>query len=607
MPYTRSSGRSGPRNSIILIGMILLVAAGPLAKVEAGHPEYMELDYKNVPALEFKGYWDTTGIFVATDIEELPQPRQPKVRGEIQQIDLKNGTVTMYGVPIEIYERTQFLGMTDEEASSNPLKVGQRVEISCKIDEDGTWKARKIKTKDIKSSDKIKGSITRVSVDGNPPDTVEINGLKILLVEDTDVNEPGSYFEQEEFRELNYTNAEENSGGLVLGDRLHLAADYRQTVRAEDEYDLSNDIATDHNDVEPEVRLELSGYYNQKIRAFFQLRMRRQFAFKSDRTSSQSRDIDAGDTQLYILARDVGLKGLALKIGRQDVDEEREWLFDEYLDAVRVFYYRFYPLVLESSLMHSVAPLKEKIKTWTDVFAQVRWYFNKHSRLRGYFLLRRDSDELRNREPVWWGIGYYARIHYVIRPWFEIAMMRGEDKHRPLRATALDLGSTFVADGLPLSPSVTLGYAVSTGDRPGDQIDNEFRQTGYEDNVGYFGGIQTVRFYGEVLDPELSNLKILTLGVGSKPTEHSSVEAVYHSYKQHRPDDKLRSNLIDPPARPNGLSTDIGWELDFILGVNDIWQRLSLSWVVAFFKPGDTFSPFLEDAILNRFSLKIDL
>lgn len=605
MPPNTGLPRIKIRDVLLIITLYSLITA---ASSRAGDAEYMKLDYQEVPAVEIKGYWDTTGVFVATDIEELPRPRRPKLRGEIQAVDMRNREIMMYGIPISVDDETQFMDAEKGISELRDLKAGQRAEVSCKVNSENQWEARKIKASDIKENDKIKGSITRVSVDGNPPDTLEINGLLILLIKGTDVNEPGGFFEEIEFNELAFSGADENSKGITLGRIYQFNADYRQTVRSEKEYDLSEFYDADHNDIEPELRLELTGYLNDNFRAFFQIRARKQYAFESDRGTSQSRELDAGDTQLFLFARNVGIRGLTFKIGRQDVDEPREWLFDEYLDAVRVYYYGREHLVLETALIHSVAELKSKFDTWTDFFAQVRWYFDKHSRLRSYILARKDSDETRNREPVWWGLGYDGRPHDKIRAWTEFAIMRGTDKGEDLRSWGFDLGTTVVPLNHRLSPFLTLSYAQGSGDKTGgDGIDNNFRQTGYEDNVGRLGGVTYVRYYGELLDPELSNIRILTLGLGISPLRHSSIEALYHSYQQDHPDDKLRGDLIDPPARPTGVSGDIGWELDVLLGVDQIWQRIGLSWVVAIFSPHQAFAPRLERAVLNRFNVKIDL
>jgi len=595
------------RNSVIALMMVLLAA--PI--VYGGEPEYMKLNYENVPAVEVKGYWDTSGFFVATDIEALPKDRRPKLRGEIQAINPKKQEITMYGIEIEIEEDTQFRQDGAENFAFDDLEVGQRVEVSCKIDADGEWEARKITVEGIKESDKIKGTITRTSVDGNPPDTLEIHGLRIILTKDTDVNEPTGFYnelEQSLFAGLASDDDDVQSEGFLWRDRVLLTADYRQTVFTENEYDLSETYPSDHFETEPELRFEMTGYWSENVRTFGQLRLRKRYFIESERDTPPPRSIDKNFFQLYLLARNVGARGLAFQIGRQDFDEPREWLFDEHLDAIRMYYYGTKPVVLEVALIHQVFDVKDKFKTWTDVFTQLRWFINRENFVRSYVISRTDTDTTRNREPVWWGLGYSGHIHDLVKPWFEISLMRGNDKGKNLNAYAFDIGATFRQESYAYIPSVTLAYALATGDATGaDNIDHEFRQTGYEDNVDYLGGVTTVRYYGEVLDPELSNLKILTAGIGFRPLASGSLEVIYHSYRQEKADDGLRGNLVDPPARPNEISADIGWEVDFALGVSKIWEHVTVSWIYGIFKPGQAFAPFTKTAKLNRFNLKIDI
>jgi len=591
--------------------MMILSSTIALSTARSGEPEYMKLNYQEVPAVEVKGFWDTSGVFVATDIEELPKKRLPKLRGEIQKIDKDAKTITMYGRQIKIEDRTQFLETVDEEFTIDNLQEGKRVEISCKVGGDGAWKARKIKVKLIKESNKIKGTLTGISVDGNPPDTLEIFGLLIILNRETDVNEPAGStgaIEKYLFDELAYEDAESNSGGFTINRKLHFSIDYRHGFTGETDYDLSDRFRSDHNETEPQIRLELASYLNERFRTFARLRIRKKFFLNSDRQNPPSEDLDVRISQLYFLARNSGVTGLAIQVGRQKFDEPREWLFDEYLDAIRIYYYALQPVVFETALIHSVFPLKEKYETWIDIFGQISWHFNRKSRLRGYVLLRKDSDESRNREPVWFGAGCYANIQPLFKPWLELALLRGEDKSEKQRASALDVGATFKVMDNIFVPSITVSYAIGSGDETGgDGISNEFRQTGYEDNVDYFGGVNTMHYYGEVLDPELSNLKVLTLGLSFKPIENGSVEVIYHSYRQNHADDKLRGELVDPTGNPSGINDDIGWELDFVIGLSNLWQRVDLSWVYGLFYPGQAFNPYMEVASLNKLNLKIEL
>lgn len=612
---------TGPKSraaSLLIWGFftaVLTVLTAPKS-IAGGKPEYMKLDYSKVPAVEIKGVWDDqAGVFVASDIEELPQERRPKLRGTLQAVDLEKKSITLYGLKIEIDDRTQFLDSGQEKFTIEDLKVGNWIEVTCNFDEeDGEWEARKIKVKDIKHSNKIKGTITKFSIDGDPPDTLQIHNLLIILNKKTDLNYPteGSLYDETEkglFDILSQDKATYSDQGFPLGDKFLLSGEFRQNITNERDYDLSSLELSDQNDVQPEIRLELTGYYNDHFRSYAQFRVRDFVYMNSERLDPPSKEVDSRITQLYFLAREFGVPGAAFIVGRQDVDEPREWLFDEYLDGVRLFYYGTAPLILDISYFHSDFQIKKKYQTWTDVLAEARWQFDKRTAIRGYLLLRKDSDELRNREPVYWGIGFYGRVRRYLRPWAEFAIMRGHDKGLQQEGSAMDIGVTAIAEKVRYSPSVTLGYARGSGDKTtGDNVDNEFRQTGYQDNVGYMGGVRTLHYYGELIDPELSNLKILTLAGGIKPIDNMSLELVYHSYRQDVPDNKLRGNLADPPARPTGASDDIGWGLDFAFGLANLWERAYLLWTFSIFEPGDAFPPFFQNtATGNMINIKIDI
>jgi hypothetical protein len=84
----------------------------------------------------------------------------------------------------------------------------------------------------------------------------------------------------------------------------------------------------------------------------------------------------------------------------------------------------------------------------------------------------------------------------------------------------------------------------------------------------------------------------------------ASLEVIGHRYRQQAARDKLDgSNLVDPPARPNGASRDLGWTLEFIAAAPPLWGKLRASWTFAFFSPGDAFNPRHENATWQRLEL----
>lgn len=132
-------------------------------------------------ALEIEVDRSADGHWVAGEIEVLGGGRRPKLRGPLDAVDLATASVVLFGQAIGI--------PADVAASDLPpggladLNVGDRVEISCSILDDGSWSARKVRLDGLKKSDKVKGVVTAVDIDGVSPDSLGISGITILIAE----------------------------------------------------------------------------------------------------------------------------------------------------------------------------------------------------------------------------------------------------------------------------------------------------------------------------------------------------------------------------------------------------------------------------------------
>jgi hypothetical protein len=73
-----------------------------------------------------------------------------------------------------------------------------------------------------------------------------------------------------------------------------------------------------------------------------------------------------------------------------------------------------------------------------------------------------------------------------------------------------------------LRPSLTLAYARGSGGEDSATRDANFRQTGLHENKARLAGVKRLRRYGELLQPDLSNLAITTLGSGIRWLGNSS-------------------------------------------------------------------------------------
>lgn len=117
-------------------------------------------------------------------------------------------------------------------------------------------------------------------------------------------------------------------------------------------------------------------------------------------------------------------------------------------------------------------------------------------------------------------------------------------------------------------PVITLGYAFGSGDENmNDDESEEFRQTGLQGNSNRMGvSSGSIRNYGEVLRPELSNLHIWTLGAGVPLTAASDMNLFYHAYYLDEYATTLRSGGLS--AGLNGTDKYVGQGADLVFNIN---------------------------------------
>jgi alginate production protein len=171
------------------------------------------------------------------------------------------------------------------------------------------------------------------------------------------------------------------------------------------------------------------------------------------------------------------------------------------------------------------------------------------------------------------------------------AVTAGASAQRAVRGQAVDLGLSGTL-GLPLRPSLTLAYARGSGGADDDTQDRNFRQTGLHENKVRLAGVKRLRRYGELLQPDLSNLAVTTLGTGLHLLGNSSLELVLHRYRQAVPAARVTGARLS--AVPEGLQTTLGREIDLFLALREwSWLELTLRW--SRFEPGTAYAANRRD------------
>jgi alginate production protein len=413
--------------------------------------------------------------------------------------------------------------------------------------------------------------------------------------------------EDEDELVIEFENNEPPSADRPLTPSLFYGAEIELELESELNYDLDAGEEDDLVTLEPFLKLALAYVPSPRFDAVASFELAREFLLvrPPDEPSPPTR---LELKEAYVTFREL-TDGLAVKVGRQTFDDEREWLYDEELDAVRLFYgvghWGLEASVSRESLVTSDLLNNVDEDRINNYFLLGRWFPEDDDDVivEGYAFLRDDRDPEGER-PLWLGLRSFGEATNQILYWGELAYVAGEGERddgtgeRPdISGFGLDLGATYVLDA-PLEPSFTLGFAYGSGDDDDDGEDNNFRQTGLQENSASFNGIAGFEYYGTVFQPELSNLSIVTAGAGIKPTDRSSIDLVFHQYWQNEPVDEIRDSDLEED--PTGDSRDLGSAIDLVAGYEPL-SNLAFEAIVGYFRPGDAFDEEADGAYFVGF------
>jgi hypothetical protein len=555
-------------------------------------------------------------------------PARGRVAGTILRIDPAGRVMRLGPVLVAWGDETTF-----DEVDAAALAPGRTVEVE---GVEAGW--RGIRAKRIAAAAvapgafEILGAVTETERTGDG-DVLTVFGVR-AYVPDTLRPSPLSLARDPDDR-----RPEDQLQVTVLGRPLTVGGEVGTRLGWLGDPALDDDEDDDELGFETELELELFYPWSSRL-AFF---LSGKAAHERDlATEDGDRDhvsyAERGESWVFLSGPETS--GFALQLGRQAFREEREWWWDEDLDAVRLWWTRF-PFGLQLGVARELLPASTEFDgidpeeedvlrtlvraSWSwrpghqlDLFGLGQWDDSGRSRLGAR--MTDDDEDLVDGDLAWVGLRSSGEEDLPsdaeLRYWIDLAHVRGrewryglDDDDRVDRRVrqrvsgwATDLGATL---RLPTRhrPAFTLGYAFGSGDAEEmGRSSRAFRQTGLQDNNGKFRGVDRFRYYGELFDPELSNLHVVTAALGFRFWESSSVELLYHFYRQHRAAAFLRDTRLD--AEPLGRSKTLGHELDLVIGLEE-WEHFEVEVVAALFRAGSAFGSLSGELSYGGF-LKVD-
>lgn len=394
------------------------------------------------------------------------------------------------------------------------------------------------------------------------------------------------------------------------------------------EYEIKTDYRRDERwGLEQELEVEAFYSFGTPLSLFAQLRLgRNDHLLSSIADETSGNHLERGEMWLYSV--DVAGTGLNLDLGRLHFEDDRRWWWDEDLDAVRITREgNDYEIAL--ALAQELAPSRSDrsyIEPEHDqvrrLIAEVSWDWGPDHGLQLFALhqddrsapgapgerLRSEREDTSDARLTWVGArlggGFELERGGILGYWADWAQVRGHERliayetlnakdsevvavtQREVHGQGYDVGLNWLLP-LAVEPRLFAGLARGSGDADGeDSVDRAFRQTGLQGNEGGFGGVERFASYGFLLDPELSNLRIETLGAGISLLRTSSLDLVAHRYRLDRPATELRGAAVDLAL--DGMHRDLGSGLDLALALEE-WERFEFGFIASALRTGRAF------------------
>ncbi len=512
-------------------------------------------------------------------------PTEFEIAAVLESVEPGGTEFTLLGIPVRVGKNCE----TETE-----LRRGAWIEVDGHIEGGAVLEADRIRS--------LPGTTENIEIEGSvkyfsrKKKTMVVNGLSIRLDGDPVVRGPGgAKVSRRLFLPRNIDDDGARPGSWRSRDgRFVIGGGLQSDLEPEMNYNLNGDRPGDLIQSKWIAEMEVDARVLPGLDGFLKVGHISK-RIHLDEESDESNTSEYSLKQLYFVWQPTSMRNVALQVGRQDFDESREWIYDENLDGVR-----FHSLIgsIQTEISYTIRwnTDSKRLKDWRNAIVAARVPVREKWDI-GSYAIRRTRDGDAGNRAVWYGFRSEGKLGGPLHHWADLSLLRGKLDGIRRSAYGVDAGLRLrVTRKHRLS--LTAGWAYGSG---GSEEKDRYRQTGLQDNNDKFGGVASFKYYGELFEPELSNLKIATMGVGFRPSRKSSIDLIFHDYRQVEPDRSLiRSNL---EAKPLGKRDELGREWDLILAFEEI-PRVDVEYSFSVFDPGAAFPEIAETARSHKLQVE---
>jgi len=602
------------------VTVLLALALSPV--ILAAPDVQTRINLQNGDRVGVKGSFQPNGTFLARKIEKRPgQGDDMEIRGRIRNVLLERGTLDILEFHARITAGTRIVDESGNVLSLEALQDGLRIKAYVGSRVDDVLLLNKIKIRENQEYDESRfvGTVESLVAPGGRPAYFRLLGVTVRTDRRTTYEGFKESLSPSLGRRPGYFNDDDDLRFLEDGGRKRrvvIAGEMRfriETIRNR----------TGDQDDDPESRGRVFGLLGAAVEigpifAYSELLAEKDYILESEQSLLEGESSVRVD-QLYFELPIPWVSNLAVAIGRQKFGEEREWYYEtKNLDAVRVLG-AWKRISAELSVSRSLFNQSRNHvdQNLRNLIFTAHYQPAKPLNLDLFYIDRKNERDI-GESPRITGLRFSGELRRKLEYRLDLVIESGtrtrQDEfdgdllRRRIDAEALDARIVY-RPRIKLDPTFILGYAYGSGDASADlpaseqpeTPDHSFRQSGLHRNRARDHGTVSYRYYGEVLDPELTNLRILTVGLAMRPVRAFSMDAIYHRYRQDVASSRLRH--VDIKYDPQGSDPDLGDGIDLAIGYEP-GQRLELRLTAGVFRPGQGFAEEASTTTTIRFQTK---
>lgn len=586
----------GGRNQILGIVLALLFAFWP-RDIDAGSPTEIN-NLKVGQRISVNGRYSPNGFFVGRKVMLMDRAERTVLESKISKLSPGFEILNLMGINVVLNGDTDIFDVQAQRISFRALSLGRWVRVEGKHIGKRVLLASKVAFIEppLQEAETIESRIQRISL-VDPPACLMLDMPIIFFEESVTVTDFRK--EREGMRSIKRDDDDQQPAPITIGNFLVLGG--KAEIELAPQKNLDLDGGEDEMASQVAFKPELAINVSPDVEGYARLKLKRKPLIHAG-SDHRNASIQFEATQMYLTYDNIFNTSWRLQFGRQRFKDKREWWFDENLDAIR--------LILDSKRLDVKLGLVSGAffpqDDQKDVLNQPHYYVSTRVKLgrRTYVtgLLFGRKHRHQNIALNWFGLQARGQLLAMIQYWSNLAAVLGTDVQKTVRGWGFDIGMRIGTHSIK-PVSMTLAYAYGSGDRdPDDNQELNFRQTGLQENSAKLGGLKRIKYYGELFAPELSNMHIWTVGLGLRPTLRSSLELLFHAYRQVVAQDFLQGSNLD--AVPLGLAKDLGKELDFVFIFREI-SNLDVTLNLGYFRSGLAFGEKPANVFLGKLRMQV--